>query len=91
MVPSGCHHVRVDQIEQPEAAAEWARDGAREVAAAQAREEAEERAREEAERAREIHLTMDLCLRIGEMLLSSGAGAADVTATMRSVGAPSMR
>jgi uncharacterized membrane protein YjjP (DUF1212 family) len=39
----------------------------------------------EAERAREIHLTMDLCLRIGEMLLSSGAGAADVTATMRSV------
>jgi uncharacterized membrane protein YjjP (DUF1212 family) len=37
------------------------------------------------ERAREIHLTMDLCLRIGEMLLSSGAGAADVTATMRSV------
>ena len=38
-----------------------------------------------AERAREIHLTMDLCLRIGEMLLSSGAGAADVTATMRSV------
>ena len=36
-------------------------------------------------RAREVHLTMDLCLRIGEMLLSSGAGAADVTATMRSV------
>lgn len=45
----------------------------------------EARAEEEAERAREIHLTMDLCLRIGEMLLSSGAGAADVTATMRSV------
>ncbi|MGF9754987.1 threonine/serine exporter family protein [Microvirga sp. 0TCS3.31] len=42
-------------------------------------------ARLEAERVREIHLTMDLCLRIGEMLLSSGAGAADVTATMRSV------
>jgi uncharacterized membrane protein YjjP (DUF1212 family) len=39
----------------------------------------------QAERAREVHLTMDLCLRIGEMLLSSGAGAADVTATMRSV------
>ena len=37
------------------------------------------------ERAHEVHLTMDLCLRIGEMLLSSGAGAADVTATMRSV------
>ena len=36
-------------------------------------------------RTREIHLTMDLCLRIGEMLLSSGAGAADVTATMSSV------
>lgn len=42
-------------------------------------------AQEQAERAREIALTMDLCLRIGEMLLSSGAGAADVTATMRSV------
>ena len=40
---------------------------------------------EAAGRAREAHLTMDLCLRIGEMLLSSGAGAADVTATMRSV------
>ena len=40
---------------------------------------------EQATRAREVHLTMDLCLRIGEMLLSSGAGAADVTATMRSV------
>lgn len=40
---------------------------------------------EAAERTRAIHLTMDLCLRIGEMLLSSGAGAADVTATMRSV------
>ncbi len=37
------------------------------------------------DRARQVHLTMDLCLRIGEMLLSSGAGAADVTATMRSV------
>ena len=48
--------------------------------------EAEQEAREEAaERTREIHLTMDLCLRIGEMLLSSGAGAADVTATMRAV------
>ena len=42
-------------------------------------------AEDAAERTREIHLTMDLCLRIGEMLLSSGAGAADVTATMRSV------
>jgi uncharacterized membrane protein YjjP (DUF1212 family) len=47
--------------------------------------QAEMEARLEAERAREIHLTMDLCLRIGEMLLSSGAGAADVTATRRSV------
>lgn len=47
--------------------------------------QAELEARLEAERAREIALTMDLCLRIGEMLLSSGAGAADVTATMRSV------
>ena len=34
---------------------------------------------------RELNLTIDLCLRIGEVLLSSGAGAADVTATMGSV------
>lgn len=34
---------------------------------------------------REIHLTMDLCLRVGEMLMSNGAGAADVTATMQSL------
>ena len=45
----------------------------------------EQAAEQAAEQAREVHLTMDLCLRIGEMLLSSGAGAADVTATMRSV------
>lgn len=31
---------------------------------------------------RETHLTLDLCLRIGELLLSSGAGAADVTNSM---------
>ncbi len=35
--------------------------------------------------ARELNLTLDFCLRIGELLLSSGAGAADVTATMQSV------
>lgn len=34
---------------------------------------------------RRLAQTLDLCLRIGEVLLSSGAGAADVTATMRSV------
>lgn len=34
---------------------------------------------------RELHLTLDLCLRIGEVLLSSGAGAADVTVTMDAV------
>lgn len=34
---------------------------------------------------REIYKTLDLALRIGEMLLSCGAGAADVTATMVSV------
>jgi uncharacterized membrane protein YjjP (DUF1212 family) len=34
---------------------------------------------------REIHLTMDLCLRVGELLMSNGAGAADVTATMQSL------
>ena len=35
---------------------------------------------------REIYRTLDLALRIGEVLLSSGAGAADVTATMLSIG-----
>lgn len=34
---------------------------------------------------RQRHMTIDLCLRIGELLLSSGAGAADVVATMQSV------
>ncbi len=34
---------------------------------------------------RELNLKIDLCLRIGEVLLSSGAGAADVTATMQSL------
>jgi uncharacterized membrane protein YjjP (DUF1212 family) len=35
--------------------------------------------------ARELTQRLDLCLRIGEMLLASGAGAADVTATMRAL------
>ncbi|WP_245993867.1 threonine/serine ThrE exporter family protein [Nocardioides immobilis] len=35
--------------------------------------------------ARELTQRLDLCLRVGEMLLASGAGAADVTATMRAV------
>ncbi|WP_277501292.1 threonine/serine exporter family protein [Nocardioides sp. ChNu-99] len=34
---------------------------------------------------RTLNLTLDLCLRVGELLLSSGAGAADVTATMQSL------
>ncbi len=34
---------------------------------------------------RDVQRTLDLALRIGEMLLSNGAGAADVTATMSSV------
>jgi uncharacterized membrane protein YjjP (DUF1212 family) len=34
---------------------------------------------------REIYKTLDLALRVGEVLLSSGAGAADVAATMLSV------
>jgi len=34
---------------------------------------------------REIYKTLDLALRVGELLLSSGAGAADVSATMLSV------
>ncbi|KAA1425901.1 threonine/serine ThrE exporter family protein [Nocardioides antri] len=35
--------------------------------------------------ARELTQRLDLCLRVGEMLLASGAGAADVTATMRAL------
>ncbi len=35
--------------------------------------------------ARALNLTLDFCLRVGELLLSNGAGAADVTATMRSL------
>jgi uncharacterized membrane protein YjjP (DUF1212 family) len=35
--------------------------------------------------ARSLNLTLDFCLRVGEMLLASGAGAADVTATMRTL------
>jgi uncharacterized membrane protein YjjP (DUF1212 family) len=34
---------------------------------------------------RQTHQTLDLALRVGELLLSNGAGAADVTATMSSV------
>lgn len=34
---------------------------------------------------RDLNLILDLCLRIGEVLLSSGAGAADVIASMRAV------
>lgn len=32
-----------------------------------------------------MNLTLDFCLKVGELLLSSGAGAADVTATMRAL------
>ncbi|MEX0429041.1 threonine/serine exporter ThrE family protein [Nocardioides sp. DS6] len=35
--------------------------------------------------ARDVNLTLDFCLRVGELLLSSGAGAADVAASMRSL------
>lgn len=35
--------------------------------------------------ARELTQRLDLCLRVGEMMLASGAGAADVTATMRAL------
>lgn len=34
---------------------------------------------------REVNLGLDFCLRVGELLLSSGAGAADVTATMQTL------
>lgn len=37
------------------------------------------------DRARTLHRTLDLCLKVGEVLLSSGAGAADVVATMRAL------
>lgn len=33
----------------------------------------------------ELNLTLDLCLRVGELLMSSGAGAADVSVTMRAL------
>ena len=35
--------------------------------------------------ARELNLTLDFCLRVGELLLANGAGAADVTATMQAL------
>ncbi|WP_319804108.1 threonine/serine exporter family protein [Nocardioides dongkuii] len=35
--------------------------------------------------AREVGLGLDFCLRVGEVLLASGAGAADVTATMQTL------
>ena len=34
---------------------------------------------------RELHLTVDLCLRVGDLLLANGAGAADVVGSMRLV------
>ena len=34
---------------------------------------------------RQVNLTLDFCLRVGEMLLSSGAGAADVLITMQAL------
>jgi uncharacterized membrane protein YjjP (DUF1212 family) len=34
---------------------------------------------------RDLNLTVDLCLRVGELMLSNGAGAADVVAAMRLV------
>lgn len=35
---------------------------------------------------REVRLTLDLCLLVGELLLASGAGAADVVAAMHALG-----
>jgi uncharacterized membrane protein YjjP (DUF1212 family) len=40
---------------------------------------------QEIEVPRRLALTLDFCLRVGDLLLSSGAGAADVTATMLSL------
>lgn len=34
---------------------------------------------------RQVNLTLDFCMRVGELLLSNGAGASDVTAVMRSL------
>jgi uncharacterized membrane protein YjjP (DUF1212 family) len=34
---------------------------------------------------RDLHLTLDLCLRVGELMLANGAGAADAVASMRLV------
>ena len=33
----------------------------------------------------EVNLVLDFCLKVGEMLLSSGAGAADVSVTIRAL------
>lgn len=42
-----------------------------------------EEERAERARQRELHLTIDLCLRVGDLLMASGAGAADVMSSMR--------
>ena len=72
-------------LEAAEAAAGPAAEAAVEAVVEAAAVVQAEAAEEAAERARELNLSLDLCLRIGEVLLSSGAGAADVTATMQSV------
>ncbi|WP_457207983.1 threonine/serine ThrE exporter family protein [Nocardioides sp. P5_C9_2] len=72
-------------VEAAEAAAGPAAEAAVEAVVEAAAVEQAEAAQEAAEVARELNLSLDLCLRIGEVLLSSGAGAADVTATMQSV------
>ncbi|MCM0620111.1 threonine/serine ThrE exporter family protein [Nocardioides bruguierae] len=79
-----------DQTPPPDAAPEQALEATAEEAARRAEHEREQERLEAARREavmRETALGLDLCLRIGEVLLSSGAGAADVSATMQSVAA----
>lgn len=77
--------VEAAAVEAAEAAAGPAAEAAVEAVVEAAAVVEAEAAEEAAEAARELNLSLDLCLRIGEVLLSSGAGAADVTATMQSV------
>lgn len=59
-----------------------ARDERRDAARDEAKGEARDGARDEQV---EVYRTLDLALRVGEVVLSSGAGTADATATILAV------
>ena len=62
------------QDETRDAARDWARDAGRDGARDEARDEQVE-----------VYRTLDLALRVGEVVLSSGAGTTDATATILAV------